>query len=174
MREAAIVATARTPITKAYRGGFNNLEAPTLGAASIRSAVERASIDPAEIEDCVFGCANQQGTQFFNIARLSALAAGLPTSVAGMTVDRQCSSGTVAIATAAKQIVGDGMGVVIAGGVESISLTQNQQNCQINRVRFCREFDAREVATPPPCSRQILSVRGARALLFGSTGAAEY
>lgn len=143
MREAAIVATARTPITKAYRGGFNNLEAPTLGAASIRSAVERASIDPAEIEDCVFGCANQQGTQFFNIARLSALAAGLPTSVAGMTVDRQCSSGTVAIATAAKQIVGDGMGVVVAGGVESISLTQNQH---MNRSRIP---DPRLVARHP-------------------------
>ncbi|MFT3723365.1 MAG: acetyl-CoA C-acyltransferase [Hyphomonadaceae bacterium] len=126
MRDAAIVATARTPITKAYRGGFNDLEAPTLGGASIRAAVERASIDPAEIEDCVFGCANQQGTQFFNIARLSALAAGLPASVAGMTVDRQCSSGTLAIATAAKQIMGDGMNVAIAGGVETISLVQNQ------------------------------------------------
>lgn len=143
MREAAIVATARTPIAKAYRGGFNDLEAPTLGAASIQAAVQRASIDPAEIEDCVLGCANQQGTQFFNIARLSALAAGLPTSVAGMTVDRQCSSGTIAIATAAKQIVGDGMDVVVAGGVESISLVQNQH---MNRSRIP---DPRLVARHP-------------------------
>lgn len=143
MREAAIVATARTPITKAYRGGFNDLEAPSLGAASIRAAVDRAGIDPGEIEDCVFGCANQQGTQFFNVARLSALAAGLPTSVAGMTVDRQCSSGTLAIATAAKQIMSDGMNVVLAGGVESISLTQNQH---MNRSRIP---DPRLVARHP-------------------------
>lgn len=143
MREAAIVATARTPITKAYRGGFNDLEAPSLGAASIRAAVDRAGIDPGEIEDCVFGCANQQGTQFFNVARLSALAAGLPTSVAGMTVDRQCSSGTLAIATAAKQITSDGMSVVLAGGVESISLTQNQH---MNRSRIP---DPRLVARHP-------------------------
>lgn len=143
MREAAIVATARTPITKAYRGGFNDLEAPSLGAASIRAAVDRAGIDPGEIEDCVFGCANQQGTQFFNVARLSALAAGLPTSVGGMTVDRQCSSGTLAIATAAKQITADGMSVVLAGGVESISLTQNQH---MNRSRIP---DPRLVARHP-------------------------
>lgn len=143
MREAAIVATARTPITKAYRGGFNDLEAPSLGAASIRAAVDRAGIDPGEIEDCVFGCANQQGTQFFNVARLSALAAGLPTSVAGMTVDRQCSSGTLAIATAAKQIMSDGMSIVLAGGVESISLTQNQH---MNRSRIP---DPRLVARHP-------------------------
>lgn len=143
MREAAIVAVARTPITKAYRGGFNDLEAPTLGAASIRAAVDRAGIDPGEIEDCVFGCANQQGTQFFNVARLSALAAGLPTSVAGMTVDRQCSSGTLAIATAAKQITADGMSIILAGGVESISLTQNQH---MNRSRIP---DPRLVARHP-------------------------
>jgi acetyl-CoA C-acetyltransferase len=143
MREAAIVATARTPITKAYRGGFNDLEAPSLGAASIRATVDRAGIDPGEIEDCVFGCANQQGTQFFNVARLSALAAGLPTSVAGMTVDRQCSSGTLAIATAAKQITADGMSIVLAGGVESISLTQNQH---MNRSRIP---DPRLVARHP-------------------------
>ncbi len=111
MREAVIVSTARTPIGKAYRGAFNNTEAPTLGGHAIRHAVERAGLDPVEVEDVVMGCAMPQGTQGLNIARLTALAAGLPVTTAGMTVDRQCSSGMMAIATAAKSIVCDGVDI---------------------------------------------------------------
>ncbi len=126
MREAVIVSTARTPIGKAYRGLFNDTEAPTLGALAIEAAVTRAGVDPAEVDDVIMGCAMQQGTQWPNIARLASLAAGLPTSVAGMSIDRQCSSGLMAVATAAKQIVMDGAPVVVAGGLESISLVQNE------------------------------------------------
>ena len=125
-RRAAIMSVARTPIGKAYRGAFNDLEAPSLAAVPIAAAVERAGVDPAEVDDVIMGCAMPQGTQFPNIGRLSALAAALPTSVSGMTIDRQCSSGMMAIATAAKQVVHDGMDVVVAGGVESISLAQNE------------------------------------------------
>jgi len=133
VREAAIVSTARTPIGKAYKGAFNNLESPTLLGLPIKEAVSRAGVDPAEIRDCVIGCAMQQGTQTFNIGRLSAMAADLPTTVSGMSIDRQCSSGMMAIATAAKQIVMDGMDVCVAGGVENISLVQNR-NMNITRV----------------------------------------
>ncbi|MGI9528798.1 MAG: acetyl-CoA C-acyltransferase [Acidimicrobiia bacterium] len=125
-RQAAIVSAARTPIGKAYRGAFNNLEAPSLGAVPIAAAVERAGVDGADVDDVIMGCAMPQGTQFPNIGRLTGLAAGLPTSVSGMTIDRQCSSGMMAIATAAKQVIVDGMDVVVAGGVESISLAQNE------------------------------------------------
>ncbi len=124
--EAVIVSAARTPIGKAYRGAFNDLEAPSLGAVAISAAVERAGIDPAEVDDVIMGCAMPQGTQFPNIGRLTSLRAGLPTSVSGMTIDRQCSSGMMAIATAAKQVIVDGMEVVVAGGLESISLAQNE------------------------------------------------
>jgi acetyl-CoA C-acetyltransferase len=120
------VSAARTPIGKAYRGAFNNLEAPTLASVPIAAAVERAGVDPVEVDDVIMGCAMPQGTQFPNIGRLAALAAGLPTSVSGMTIDRQCSSGMMAIATASKQVLLDGMDVVVAGGVESISLAQNE------------------------------------------------
>jgi acetyl-CoA C-acetyltransferase len=126
MSEAAIVSAARTPIGKAYRGAFNNLEAPSMGAVPIAAAVERAGVDPAEVDDVIMGCAMPQGTQFPNLGRLAALASGLPTSVSGMTIDRQCSSGMMAIATAAKQVMYDGMDVVVAGGIESISLAQNE------------------------------------------------
>ena len=126
MEEAVIVSAARTPIGKAYRGAFNDLEAPSLGAAAISAAVERAGVDPGEVDDVIMGCAMPQGTQFPNIGRLTALRAGLPTSVSGMTIDRQCSSGMMAIATAAKQVIVDGMDVVVAGGLESISLAQNE------------------------------------------------
>ena len=124
MRSAVIVSTARTPIGRAYRGAFNNTPAPTLGSHSIRAAVERAGIDPAEVDDVVFGCALQQGHQAGNIARTSLLRAGLPVSVAGMSVDRQCSSGLMAISIAAKQIITDNMDITVGGGVESISLVQ--------------------------------------------------
>ena len=125
MREAVIVSTARTPIGKAYRGGFNNLAGATLGAASVAEAVRRAGVDPARVDDVIMGSAMQQGTTGSNIARQIALRAGLPVTVAGMTVDRQCSSGLMAVATAAKQIIDDGMQVVVGGGLESISLVQN-------------------------------------------------
>ena len=122
MREAVIVSAARTPIGKAYRGAFNNTAAPTLASYSIKEAVDRAGIDPKEVEDVVLGCAQQQGSQAINIGRLAGIAAGLPDNVPGMTIDRQCSSGMMAIATASKQVVTDNMDVVVAGGVESISL----------------------------------------------------
>jgi len=125
MREAVIVATARTPIGKAYRGALNATPSPTLAGHAIRAAVRRAGIDPAEVEDVVLGAAMQQGFQTPNIARLAALSAGLPVSVPGMSLDRQCASGLMAIATAARQIVHDGMRVAVGGGVESISLVQN-------------------------------------------------
>jgi acetyl-CoA C-acetyltransferase len=126
MTEAAIVSVARTPIGRAYRGAFNNLEAPSLGAVPIAAAVARARVDPSEVDDVIMGCAMPQGTQFPNIGRLSALAAGLPTTVGGMTIDRQCSSGLMSVATAAKQVEYDGMDIVVAGGLESISLAQNE------------------------------------------------
>jgi acetyl-CoA C-acetyltransferase len=119
MTQAVIVSTARTPIGKAYRGAFNNTQSQELAGHAIRHAVERSGVDPAEIEDVVFGAALQQGAQGSNIARQAAMRAGLPTSVAGMSVDRQCASGLMAIATAAKQIVHDGMRVAVGGGVES-------------------------------------------------------
>jgi acetyl-CoA C-acetyltransferase len=126
MREAVIVSTARTPIGKAYRGAFNNTESPTLGGHVIREAVKRAGLEPAEIEDVIFGAALQQGTQGFNVARQCLVAGGLPVATAGMSVDRQCSSGLMAIATAAKTIVCDGVDFMIGGGLESISLVQNE------------------------------------------------
>jgi len=124
MREAVIVSAARTPIGKAYRGAYNNTGAPTLGSYSIKEAISRAGIEASEVEDVIMGCAQQQGTQALNIGRLSGMAAGLPNSVPGMTIDRQCSSGLMAIATGAKQIITDNMDVVVAGGIESISLVQ--------------------------------------------------
>ena len=127
MRSAVIVSTARTPIGRAYRGAFNNLPSPTLASHAIKAAVERAKIDGAEVDDVVFGSALQQGHQAGNIARTSLLRAGLPVTVSGMSVDRQCASGLMAIATAAKQVVVDGMDVAIGGGVDSISLVQTPQ-----------------------------------------------
>ena len=126
MREAVIVSAARTPIGKAYRGAFNNTEAPTLGGHAVRHAVERAGIDPAEVEDVIMGCAMPQGSQGQNVARQIALAAGLPVTTAGMTVDRQCSSGMMAIALAAKTVVCDSVDIMVGGGLESISLVQNE------------------------------------------------
>ncbi|MBT6913706.1 MAG: acetyl-CoA C-acyltransferase, partial [Rhodospirillaceae bacterium] len=125
MKEAVIVSTARTPIGKAYRGAFNNTEGPAMAGHAIQHAVAKAGIDPAEVDDVILGCAMQQGTTGGNTARQSLLAAGLPVGVSGMTLDRQCSSGMMAIATAAKQVIDDGMPICIGGGVESISLVQN-------------------------------------------------
>ena len=122
-RDAVIVSTARTPIGKAYRGAFNATPSPTLTAHAIRAAVERARVEPGEIEDCIIGAALQQGVQT-TIGRTAALRAGLGVGVAGMSIDRQCASGLMAIATAAKQVIVDRMDVCVAGGVESISLVQ--------------------------------------------------
>ena len=128
MKEAVIVSTARTPIGKAYRGSFNMTKGGALGGHAVSHAVAKAGIDPAEVEDCVMGCALPQGTTGYNVGRVTAVAAGLPVTTAGMTIDRQCSSGMMAIATAAKQITEDGFGVMVAGGLESISLVQNEHN----------------------------------------------
>ena len=127
MREALIVSTARTPIGRAYRGAFNNTPSPTLSAHSIRAAVERAGIEGGEVDDVIWGSALQQGSQAGNIGRTAALRAGLPVSVSAMSMDRQCSSGLMSIATAAKQIIVDRMDICVAGGVESISLVQTPQ-----------------------------------------------
>ena len=126
MKEAVIVSAARTPIGKAFRGAFNNLESPSLSSFAVKAAVQRSGVDPAEIDDCIIGAAMQQGTQTMNLGRQVAMASGLPVTVSGMTIDRQCSSGLMAIATGAKQIVNDGSPVVVAGGCESISLVQNE------------------------------------------------
>ena len=126
MKEAVIVSTARTPIGRAYKGSLNATQGPTMAGWAIQEAVKRAGIDPAEVDDVIMGCAMPQGTTSPNIGRLAALAGGLPVTVSGMTIDRQCSSGMMAIATAAKQILHDGMDIVIGGGLESISLVQNQ------------------------------------------------
>jgi acetyl-CoA C-acetyltransferase len=132
MKDAVIVSTARTPIGKAYRGAFNDTDAPTLGGHVIREAIKRAGIEPEEVDDVIMGCAMQQGTSGFNIGRTSALVAGLPVTTSGMSIDRQCSSGMMAIATAAKQIINDGVPIAIGGGLESISLVQNNH---MNRYR---------------------------------------
>ncbi len=124
MREAAIVSTARTPIGKAYRGAFNTTTASALGAHAIKHAAERAKVEFEEIEDVVMGCALQQGTAFQNVARQSALRAGFPIGVSGQSIDRQCASGMMAIATAAKQVIIDNMDIAVGAGVDSISTNQ--------------------------------------------------
>ena len=127
MRDAVIVSTARTAIGRAYKGGFNATPGPTLGSYSLAAAIERAGIDAGQIDDVLWGSALQQGTQAGNLARQVALRAGCPVTVSGMTIDRQCSSGLMSIATAAKQIIVDNMDVVAAGGQESISLVQTKE-----------------------------------------------
>jgi acetyl-CoA C-acetyltransferase len=126
MRRAVIVSTARTPIGRAVRGAFNDTQSQALAGHAIAQAVSRAGISPGEVEDVILGAALQQGAQGSNVARQAALRAGLPVTVAGMSVDRQCASGMMAIATAAKQIIHDDMQITIGGGVESISLVQNK------------------------------------------------
>jgi len=126
VRDAVIVASARTPIGRAYRGSFNDTSAQELAAHAIKTAIHRADIEADAVDDIILGCAMQEGTSGFNIARQAALRAGLPSSVSGMTIDRQCASGLMAVATAAKQIIVDGMSIAVGGGVESISLVQNE------------------------------------------------
>jgi acetyl-CoA C-acetyltransferase len=126
MKEAVIVSTARTPIGKAYRGAFNDTKSPSMAGHAIRESVKRAGIDPGEVDDVIVGSALTCGTAGLNIGRMAALAAGLPESVAGQTVDRQCSSGMMAIAMAAKQIIVDGQSIAVGAGQESISLVQER------------------------------------------------
>lgn len=126
MRDAVIVSTARTPIGRAYKGVLNNLPAPSLGGHAIKNAVERAGINPASVDDVIMGSALTQGSGGMNIGRLAALAGDLPVSVAGMTLDRQCSSGMYAIATAANTIRSGETNIMVAGGLDSISLVQNK------------------------------------------------
>ena len=125
MREAVIVSTARTPIGKAYRGAFNMTHGATLGGHVIKHAVERAKIDPAEIEDVIMGCALPERATGQNIARQAALRAGLPVTTGGMTVNRFCSSGLQTIALAAQRIMTGEASVLVAGGLECISLVQD-------------------------------------------------
>jgi acetyl-CoA C-acetyltransferase len=126
MKEAVIVSTARTGLAKSFRGGFNETEAPAMAGHVVRAAVARAGIDPASVEDCLFGAAAQQGTQAYCLGRLAAIAGGLPETVAGMAMERQCASGLMTIAAAARAIMCNEIDVAVAGGVESISLTQNK------------------------------------------------
>ena len=142
MREAVIVSTARTALGKSFRGSFNDTEAPAMGGHVVRAAVERAGIDPALIDDCIMGAAAQQGTQGYNLGRLCALAGGLPESVSGMAIERQCSSGLMSIATAAKSIMCNEYDVAVAGGLESISLVQNKhKNSYRNISKTVLKFD---------------------------------
>ena len=134
MKEAVIVSTARTGMGKSFRGALNDTEAPAMGGHAVKSAVERAGIDPASVEDVIMGAAAQQGTQSYNLGRLCSVAAGLPDTTAGMTMDRQCSSGLMSIAWAAKSIMCDEMDVAVAGGLESISLVQTKHKNSYRNV----------------------------------------
>jgi acetyl-CoA C-acetyltransferase len=134
MREAVIVSTARTPIGKAYSGAFNNTQAQMLSGIAIGEAVARSGIEGERVDDVILGCANQQGSSGSNPARQGLLYAGLPMSVAGMSVQRQCASGLMAVAIAAREIIADGMDVTVAGGVESVSLVQNE-HFNMHRIR---------------------------------------
>jgi acetyl-CoA C-acetyltransferase len=128
MREAVIVSTARTPIGKAGRGAFNDTHGAVMGGHVIKHAVERAGVDPAEVEDVILGCALPESATGHNIARLSAVRGGLPVTAAATTINRFCSSGMQAISLAAQRIIVDGVSCAIGGGVESISITQEHQN----------------------------------------------
>lgn len=161
MREAVIVSTARTPIGRAYRGAFNNTESPTLAGHSIKHAVARAGLDPSEVEDVIMGCALSQGSQSMNIARLAALSAGLPVTVGGMTVDRQCSSGMLAIATAARAIVNDENDIMVGGGLDSVSIVQNEH------MNTHRIVDPRLVAMHPHIYMPMLDTAEVVAKRYG-------
>ena len=128
MREAVIVSTARTGLAKSFRGGFNNTNGASMGAPTLKAAMERAGVDPAEVDDVIYGCANPEGATGMNIARQIALKAGCPASTSATTMNRFCSSGLQAIATAAGRIIVDGVDVMGAGGVESISMVQPTAN----------------------------------------------
>ncbi|MBC2589284.1 acetyl-CoA C-acyltransferase [Rhodococcus aetherivorans] len=159
MREAVIVSTARTPIGKAYRGAYNNTQGQQLAAHALTHAVQRAGLDGSEIEDVILGCALQQGSTGGNIARQAVLRAGLPDSISGMTLDRQCSSGLMAIATAAKQIVCDGMNVAVGGGIESISLVQNDKQNYYRALDPWLEDNAPAIYMPMLHTAEIVAER---------------
>src|SRR5256884_4719760 len=134
MAAAVTVSTARTPIGRAYRGAFNNTHGAAVGGHVIAHAVKRAGLEPGEVEDVVMGCALPEGATGQNIARQAALRAGLPVTTAGMTVNRFCSSGMQAIALAAQRVIVDRVPIVVAGGLESISLVQNE-HMNLHRLR---------------------------------------
>lgn len=161
MKEAVIVSVARTPIGKAYRGAFNNLEAPSLSSYAVKAAVARSGVDPQEIDDVIFGAALQQGSQGGNFARQVALASGLPVTVSGMSLDRQCSSGVMSIATAAKQIMVDGAPIALAGGCESISLVQN------DKMNLYRAKDPMTLAAAPDIYMPMLDTAELVAKKYG-------
>ena len=146
MRDAVIVSAARTGMGRAYRGAFNATPAPTLGSYALKAAIERAGIEGGEVDDVLWGSALQQGGQMPNLARLVALRAGLPVSVSAMTMDRQCSSGLMAIASASRQVVMDRMDIVAAGGQESISTVQTPAM----RMEFDPQLIALHAATYMP------------------------
>lgn len=134
MKDAVIVSTARTGMAKSFRGALNDTEAPAMGGHVVKAAVERAGVDPSQIDDVIMGAAAQQGTQAYNLGRLCSVAAGLPASVAGMTMDRQCSSGLMTIAWAAKSVMCNEMDIAVAGGLESISLVQTKHKNSYRNV----------------------------------------
>jgi acetyl-CoA C-acetyltransferase len=159
MREAVIVSTARTPIGKAYRGAFNNTEGPTLYGHAIEHAVKRAGIDGAAVEDVVMGTALQQGTTGGNVARKALLRAGLPVSVAGTTIDRQCASGLQAIALAARSVIFDGVEIAVGGGGESISLVQNEHMNMFHAVDPALKSIKGDVYMPMLDTAEVVSKR---------------
>jgi acetyl-CoA C-acetyltransferase len=167
MTEAVIVSAARTPIGKAFRGAFNDTEAPVLGGHVVRHAVERAKVSPNEVDDVLIGCAAQQGTQAYNLGRLCAYTGGLPDSVPGMTLDRQCSSGLQTIAIAAKNILCGEQKIVVAGGLESISLVQNKHK---NSYRFVSEA---VLAAQPAAYIQMIETAEVVAERYGISRAAQ-
>ena len=149
MKDAVIVSTARTPIGQAFRGALNNIKSPTMAGHAISHAVQRSGVDPAEIDDLVLGAVLTAGTAGMNVARLSGLAAGLPVTVAAQTIDRQCSSGLMAIATAAKQIIVDGQNIVVAGGQDNISAVQNNYMQWVADEKDANVIDKAEHAYMP-------------------------
>ena len=167
MTDAVIVSVARTPIGKAFRGAFNDTEAPVLGGHVVKSVVERAKVGADEIDDVLIGCAAQQGTQAYNLGRLVAYTGGLPDTVPGMTLDRQCSSGLQTIAIAAKNIICGEQKIVVAGGLESISLVQNKHK---NSYRFVSEA---VLAAQPAAYIQMIETAEVVAERYGITRQAQ-
>ncbi len=167
MREAVIVATARTPIGKAYRGAFNDTQGQALAGHAIAEAVRRAGIEGADVEDVVMGCALQQGSTGFNVARQGLLWAGLPESVPGTTIDRQCGSGLMAIAAAANRIQTGEQVIAVAGGVESISLVQTAH------MNGYRTGDPKLIAQVPQLYMSMLETAEIVAERYGVSRAAQ-
>ena len=167
MTEAVIVSTARTPIGKAFRGAFNDTEAPVLAGHAIRAALDKAGVAGTDVEDVILGCAAQQGTQGYNLGRLATYTAGLPHTVSGMTMDRQCASGLMAIATAAKGIMAGELGVAVGGGVESISLVQNKHK------NSYRSVSAAVQAVVPTAYIQMIETAELVAQRYGISRAAQ-